>query len=167
MVEVGTKVGDIVVFAAIEERPGHANIVQFFPIGMPFSSPYATPLRDKIDELVHAYLNREMSKYVEKGRESLYNSTIAIAENFLGKPVLRPREGRRLGAGLIYPSVRAGQIDDENSYNVAIKSTIFDAHYRIVEAKAYRFLTQSEPQLIGAAEVTSDGSLKWDIEVAK
>lgn len=161
MVEVFAKVGQIVAIAIIKELPGHADRVQFFPVGVPLSSPYATPARDKNEELVHSYLNGEIIKRVDKGSEHQYNSTIAIADNFLGKPVLRPREGVRLAPGLIYPSVQAGLPSDENSYNVAMRPEVFDAHYRIVEVQAYHFLSLNEISLINRATVNPDGALQW------
>ena len=161
VVEICAKVGQIVAIAIIEELPGHANQVIFFPIGVPLSNPYATPVRDKNEELVHGYLNEEITKRVNEGGEHQYNSTIAIADNFLGKPVLRPREGVRPAPGLIYPSVQAGLPSDENSYNVAMKPEVFDAHYRIVEVRAYECLSLSEIRLISSATVNPDCSLQW------
>ncbi|MBN6739565.1 RES family NAD+ phosphorylase [Acidithiobacillus sp. MC6.1] len=162
LVEVSAKVGQIVAIATIEELPGHADQVHFFPVGVPLSSPYATPTRDKKEALVHDYLNSEITKRVDKGSGHQYNSTIAIADNFLGKPVLRPREGVRLAPGLIYPSVQAGQPSDENSYNVAMEPEVFDAHYHIVEVKAYNCLSLSEISLINRATVNLDGSIQWE-----
>ncbi|WP_461268528.1 RES family NAD+ phosphorylase [Acidithiobacillus sp.] len=162
LVEVSAKVGQNVAIVVIEELPGHADLVQFFPIGMPPSGLYATPARDRNEELVHGYLNGEMTKRVDKGSEHQYNSTVAIADNFLGKPVLRPREGIHLAPGLIYPSVQAGLPFDENSYNVAMKPEVFDAHYRIVEVQAYHCLSLNEIHPINRATVNPDGSLKWE-----
>ena len=162
LVEVSAKVDQIVAIAVIEELPGHADRVQFFPVGIPPSGLYATPTRDKNEELVHGYLNGEITRRVDKGSEHQYNSTIAIADNFLGKPVLRPREGIHLAPGLIYPSVQAGQPFDENSYNVAMTPEVFDAHYRIVEVQAYHCLSLNEIHLINSATVNPDGSLQWE-----
>ena len=162
LVEVSAKVGQIVAIAVIEELPGHADRVQFFPVGIPPSGLYATPTRDKNEELVHSYLNNEITKRVDKGSEHLYNSTIAIADDFLGRPVLRPREGIDLASGLIYPSVQAGCPSDENSYNVAMRPEVFDAHYHIVEVQAYHCLSLNEIHPINRATVNPDGSLQWE-----
>lgn len=162
LVEVSAKVGQNVAIAVIEELPGHADLVQFFPIGMPPSSPYATPIRHSRDKLVHSYLNGEITNPVYEGSEHQYNSTIAIADNFLGKPVLRPREGIHLAPGLIYPSVQAGLPFDENSYNVAMRPEVFDAHYHIVEVQAYHCLSLNEIHPINRATVNPDGSLQWE-----
>ena len=162
LVEVSAKVGQIVAIAAIEELPGHADLVQFFSMGMPSSSRYSTPTRDRRDKLVHSYLNGEIAKAVDEGNEHQYNSTIAIAENFLYRPVLQPRYGIQLTPGLIYPSVKAGQPFDENSYNVAMKPEVFDAHYHIVSVQAYYCLSLNEIHPINRATVSSDGSLQWE-----
>ncbi len=160
MVEVSAKVGQTVAIAIIKELPDRADLVRFFPLGVPLSSPYATPARDKNEKLVHSYLNGEITKRVDQGSEHQYNSTIAIADNFLDKPVLRLRGGVSLALGLIYPSVQAGLPSDENSYNVAMKPEVFDDHYRIVEVWAYECLSK-KPQPINRATVNPDGSLHW------
>lgn len=162
LVEISAKVGQNVAIAVIEELPGHADRVQFFPVGIPPSGLYATPTRDKNEELVHSYLNGEITRRVDKGSEHQYNSTIAIADNFLGKPVLRPREGIHLAPGLIYPSVQAGLPFDENSYNVAMRPEVFDAHYHIVEVQAYHCLSLNEIHPINRATLNPDGSLQWE-----
>lgn len=151
LVEISAKVGQTVAVATIKELPGHADRVHYFPIGMPASSHYATPVRDMGEQLVHDYLNSEMSKLVDEGDEHLYNSTIAIAENFLSKPLLRPRENIHLETGLIYPSVKAGQPLDTNSYNVAMKPEVFDAHYRIVEVNVYTAISLDDIRLVNHA----------------
>lgn len=144
LVEVQAKTRQIIAIAVIEELPGHANQVQFFPVGIPPSGLYATPIRDTRERLAQEYLYGEITKRVDAGSEHQYNSTIAIADNFLSKPVLRPRDGVRLAAGLIYPSVRAGCHLDENSYNIALKPHVFDAHYKIVEVTAYVAISTSQ-----------------------
>lgn len=164
IVEISAKVGQTIAVATLEELPGHADRVQYFPIGMPASSQYATPVRDKAEQLVHDYLNREMSKRVEVGDEDLYNSTIAIAENFLSKPILRPNENIHLETGLIYPSVKAGQPLDTNSYNVAMKPEVFDAHFRIAEVIAYRAISSDDIRRVAHATVRDDGTLDWKSE---
>ena len=69
MVEISATVGKTIAIATIKELPGHDDRVRYFPIGMPTSSQYATLARDKTEQLVHDYLNREMSKRVDKGEE--------------------------------------------------------------------------------------------------
>lgn len=162
IVEISAKVGQTVAVATIEELPGHADRVQYFSIGMPASSQYATPFRDKAEQLVHDYLNSEMSKCVDEGDEHLYNSTIAIAENFLSKPLLRPRENIRFETGLIYPSVKAAQSDDPNSYNVAMKPAVFDSHFRVVEVNVYTAISLDDIKQVNHATVRDDGTLDWN-----
>lgn len=162
IVEISAKVGQTVAIATIQELPGHAGQVQYFPIGMPASSQYATPVRDKAEKLVHDYLNSEMRKGVDEGDEHLYNSTIAIAENFLSKPLLR--ENIRFETGLIYPSVKADQPLDTNSYNVAMKPEIFDAHFSIVEVNAYTAISLDDIRRVNHAKVREDGTFDWEQE---
>lgn len=162
IVEISAKVGQTLAIAIIKELPGHADRVRYFPIGMPASSQYATPTRDRAEQLVHDYLNSEMSKRVNKGEEHLYNSTIAIAENFLGKPLLHLRYNTRLETGLIYPSVRADQSLDTNSYNVAMKPEVFDAHFRIVEIKSFIIMDVNDIRQVNHATVREDGTLDWE-----
>lgn len=166
LVEIQARIRQIIAIAVIEELPGHADQVQFFPIGIPPSSLYATPFRDTRERLAQEYLYDEITRRVDAGREYQYNSTIAIADNFLNKPVLRPRDGVRLAAGLIYPSVRAGQHLDGNSYNIALKPHVFDAHYKIVEVTACAAIPISQSdfriETLNKATVRENGYLEWD-----
>lgn len=163
-VEISAKVGQIFAVATIVERPGHEDRLRYFPIGVPDSSEYATPFRDAAEEQVHVYLNREMSKRVKTGEEHLYNSTIAIAENFFSLPLEDPHQQPHLEPGLIYPSVQAAQSHDSNSYNVAMRPEVFDAHFHIVEVKAYRAIAEDDIRPVNHATVREDGTLDWTPE---
>ena len=169
-VEKGAKVGETFALAAIAKHPGHRDPIQFFPIAMPQSSPYATPIRNKAEQLVHDYLNREMAKPVAAGQEHEYNPTIAITENFLSKPTFDPRNWNQSqpvypAVGLVYPSVRASEPYDDNSYNIVVRPDVFDAHYGIIEVHACTIV--SEPgrrwavRPIATATISKDGALQW------
>ncbi len=157
--------GQIVAMAIIKDLDDHQNRVQFFPIGIP-SGRYATPVRNTAERNVPDYLNREIIKVVNKGNEHEYNPTIAIADNFLRNPVLRPREGVSLDAGLIYPSARSGQPLNESTYNIAVIPEVFHAHYQIAEVEAWYLTTLDAGSLVNCYNINSatlnpDGSLQW------
>ena len=165
LVEIGTVAGEIIAMAIIKERDGHKNEVQWFPVGIAFG-PYATPARNVAETLVLEYLNREITKGVEKGAEHKYHSTIAIAHNFFHSPILRPREGIQMEAGLIYPSAKVGEPLDEGTYNVALPPAVYNAHYYIAEVRAYFIsrpssTTPMDCHLINVATVGPGDRLQW------
>lgn len=162
LVEVKAKVGQRLTIAVIEKLNCTEAKVKFAPIGMPGSSPYATPSRNPIEKLVHGYLNSEITKNVNEGEEYKYNSTIAIGDHFLCTPLFE-YGSEHLELGLIYPSVKAGVPLDENSYNIAMAPDVFEKHFHIVRVDLWHIKTEKVYERINSAKVDDTGSLCWKI----
>jgi hypothetical protein len=131
----------------------------FVPIGIAEGKCAQRP-RNKVEKLIVGYMHAEITKNVKSRDE--YNSTIALAHQFLGQRVLNGDE--RWCAGIAYPSVESIRIASSTMYNVAMTPEDFDAHYSIKESCVYCLTfenTHYELNRLNRGSVGIDGKVSW------
>jgi hypothetical protein len=105
------------------------------------------------DDYITAVLATLFTQRIEKGEESLYKVSVAVAELLFSDDLF---------SGLLYPTVQMRAHGD----NIAVKTPFADAHLRFVIARLMRVDSQLDfgyrvTALDTARVLGDDGSIKW------
>ncbi|MDA8118935.1 MAG: RES family NAD+ phosphorylase [Gammaproteobacteria bacterium] len=133
--EIRGRTREVLAIAKIAPRPGHGDLMRFFPLGLP-GGRYASPIRGEADRIVLDYIGREMTKAVSDDPEHKYkyNSTIAIAHKFLRTGLTGTTTP--YDTGIIYPSAQIGLSCNDDYFCLATTPASYSRHYHIVEVTA-------------------------------
>ena len=170
IIEFRPSINYIVTIAKIKQK--NNSLIWFLPLGFR-DHHFSTTPKDKTHELVLNYLNEELTKTTLINDD--YNSTIAISNFFMNLEVkygtveIIPNAFAQKNCGLIYPSIQSKLVSNRTTQNVAMKPSLYEDFYKIIEADVYcltlrpDYINPDTALLVPLNNglVEDDGVIKW------